>query len=425
MKKILAVLLTLCLIASMSGCASSVSDVSTNQAAPTSTSASTNEAKASTGTGSESLSLYFLPQMAEEAFWDAVADGVEAAVKDEGNITMTTLADPCGSQSPSKQETYIQTAIDMGADIIAISVLDATTTDAVLQDAMDAGITVVAFDGDPGYDSRNAFVNQTKTTELAKALMDDASDKMKEAGFTADNKGKVAMIGANASTPVQATWIEYLKAYYYSDYEVVFDADGNVDYVTGQKNTRNNTYTPKPEFEHFELLDNPDTGIIDGGSSIAELKIFLTNYLTAHMDTNFVISLSSYTAAPGYEAITELGLEGKCWYGGLAVPTDCVDYLAKGVMTTAIMWQPYDLGYLAVEVAAKVRSGKFDPSSGQKFVSRMSGKDQVAGFQVYDAAGFENNGKTNVVLMGAPAVFPAGYSSAWKDAAYGGYPANK
>ena len=97
---------------------------------------------------------------------------------------------------------------------------------------------------------------------------------------------------------------------------------------------------------------------------------------------------------------SEKGLEDSCMFNGLAVPGDSEQYLEEGVMTEVILWQAYDLGYLAVNAAVEAVNGDL---TGDTFVSELSGKDQVEGVSVYPEEGHKIS--NNEIILGNPAVF--------------------
>ena len=78
-------------------------------------------------------------------------------------------------------------------------------------------------------------------------------------------------------------------------------------------------------------------------------------------------------------------------------------------MTEVVLWQAYDLGYLAVDAAVAAAKGEI---SGEKYVSTLSGTTQVEGTSTYPAEGHKINGKE--IILGDPATFKLETISAWK-----------
>lgn len=347
----------------------------------------------------EKLLVYYIPKLREEAFWNALEHGAEAAAEELG-VELVIQGDPSGSNTAAKQATYIEAAIEMQADAIAFAALDENTTDAALQEAMDAGISVVGFDSDPGAEARDYFVNQADSDGIAQASLDNLAEVMTERGYTADQPANVYIVSSNPTTPNQNTWIESLKKIYYKDYEIPMTENGAIDFDVAKEQTIENKYEAKDEYKHFVLYVDPDAEIIYGGDDYQTAKTQVSNSLTAHMDTNGLISLSTLANAAIYEAITEKGLEDTCVFNGIAVPKDSEEYLKSGVMSEVILWQAYDVGYVAVEAAVSAAKGELDSDV---FQSALSGQDKVEGVSTYDADGFKI--EDNIISLGEPAIF--------------------
>lgn len=351
------------------------------------------------GDGGEQLKITLIPKIRQEAFWNAVESGAQAAA-DDLNVKLTIQGDPSGSNTAAKQATYVETATEKGEDAICFAALDSNTTDAALQNAMKAGIKVVGFDSDPGAEARDYFVNQADPEGIAVAGLDDIAAKMEEKGFTADKKAVVYLVSTNPTTPNQNTWIEYIKKNYFSDYEIPMGDDGAIDFDAAKEQTKAGGFTVNDTYAHLDIKVDPDSEIIYGADDYQTSKTQVGNTLAAHPETNALFVLTTNAISATYESITEKGLEDSCMFNGLAVPGDSEQYLEEGVMTEVILWQAYDLGYLAVNAAVEAVNGDL---TGDIFVSELSGKDQVEGVSVYPEEGHKIS--NNEIILGNPAVF--------------------
>lgn len=342
--------------------------------------------------------VLWVGKMRQESFWNAMEAGATQAAKDMG-VELIIQGDPSGSESAAKQVQYIESGIDIGVDAVAIAAIDENTTDAVLQDAMSQGIKVIGFDSDPGLDSRDYFVNQADPDLLAKALLDDMAQAMTNLGHDAGNPGVVYMASTFPTQPNQNTWIEYLKLNYFTDYQIPFNDDGSINFDAAKKQTRDGKFTVNSKYAHMELRVHPDNDIIYGGLDYATSKTQISNKLTANPETNGIMVLTTNAGSASYDSIMEKGLQGKAIFNGICVPTDSKSYLESGVMTTDILWQPYDLGYLVVSVAADSLKGDIT----NPYKSNLTGNAQVEGESVYDPAGHKVAGTE--IFLGAPAVY--------------------
>lgn len=349
--------------------------------------------------GGDQLNITLIPKIRQEAFWNAVESGAQAAA-DDLNVNLTIQGDPSGSNTAAKQATYVETATQKGEDAICFAALDSNTTDAALQAAMNAGIKVIGFDSDPGAEARDYFVNQADPNGIAVAGLDDIAAQMTEKGFTADNKAVVYLVSTNPTTPNQNTWIEYIKQNYYADYEIPIGDDGAIDFDAAKEQTKAGGFTVNEKYAHLDIKLDPDSEIIYGADDYQTSKTQVGNTLAAHPETNALFVLTTNAVSATYEAITEKGLEDTCMFNGIAVPADSEQYLEEGVMSEVILWQAYDLGYLAVNAAVAAVN---DEISGDKFVSELSGTDQVEGVSTYPEDGHTIT--NNEIILGDPAVF--------------------
>lgn len=395
MKKVLSAVLAAAMLVSMTACGSSASS-STAPAA----SGSTAPAESSTAPAEkQDITIQFIPKVRQEAFWNAVEAGATKAAEDLG-VTLTIQGDPAGSNTAAKQAQYVESATELKVDAIAFAALDENTTDAALQAAMKAGIKVVGFDSDPGAEARDWFVNQADPEGIARACLDDMSKQLAAKGFTADNKALVFIVSTNPTTPNQNTWIENIKKLYFSDYEIPRTADGAIDFDTAKANTKANKYTVNEQYANMDLRVDPDADIIYGADDHTTSKTQISNKLAANPNTNGLIVLTTNAIAATNDSIVEKNKQDSCIFNGIAVPSDSKAYLESGVMSTVVLWQAYDLGYLAVETAVQAVK---DEISGDMLVSHLSGTAQVEGASTYPAEGHKIIGKE--IILGDPAVF--------------------
>lgn len=342
--------------------------------------------------------VLFIGKMRQESFWNAMESGANKAAADLG-VELVIQGDPAGSESAAKQAQYIENGIESGVDAIVFAAIDDYTTDAALQKAMESDIKVIGFDSDPGLDSRDYFVNQADPELLAVTLLDDMNQAIAKVGCTKDKPGVVFMASTFPTTPNQNTWIEHIKAKYYTDYNIPYKDDGSIDFDQAHAQTRTNTYTVNPTYAAIDLKVHPDNDIIYGGLDHTTSKTQITNKLSAFPETKGIMVLTTNAGAASYDSIVELGMQNSTIFNGVCVPTDSKYYLESGVMSSAILWQPFDLGYLAVNAAVDSLKGEIT----NPYVSKLSGTAQVEGESTYDAAGHKVIGKE--ILLGAPAVY--------------------
>ncbi len=399
MKRLLLTLLTTSILLSLAACEGGTSE---NGMSADSDSQS---AMSSDAGDSKDITIAYIPKMRNESFWQAVEAGAQKAADDRG-AKLIMYGDAAGANTAEKQFDFVETATELQVDAITFAALDSDFTDAALQSAQSAGIPVIGFDSDPGEEARDWFVNQVDPDLLATACLDDLVANI-GGTYNADTPANVVLISTNSTTPNQNTWIESIKKAYYSDYEVIYTDSGAIDFDACKANSMSNTYNVNEKYTMLNIKTRPDEIIYGGdGSGLTEIE----SYLSAHGDTNALISLTTNTVASTGTAIKSCNLEGKCIFNGIATPVDSKQYLESGLMTTVILWQAYDLGYLAVDVAYAAATGGLTQDA-TEFVSGLSGKTQVEGVSAYPESHLVD-GKT--VYLGGPAIFTLDSLDKWK-----------
>lgn len=355
------------------------------------------------------ITIEFLGKVRQEAFWNAVEGGAKKAAEDLG-VNLVIQGDPAGSNTAAKQAQYIESSTELGVDGIVFAALDSNTTDDALQKAMKQGIKIIGFDSDPGAEARDWFVNQADPAGVAVSLLEDMAEKMSEKGFTAENKANIFIVSTNQTTPNQNTWIETIKEEYYKDYKIVRAEDGSIDFEASKKNTKENKYEVNEKYAHLNVKLDPDKDIIYGADDHTTSKTQISNTLAANKDTNGLMVLTTTAIAAANDSIIEKNMQDTCLFNGIGVPTSSKSYLESGVMTSVVLWQAYDLGYLSVEAAYKAIKGEI---SGDILASNLSGKDQIEGVSIYPEEGHKIVGKE--IILGDPAVFTLDTADKFKE----------
>ncbi|MCD8051580.1 MAG: substrate-binding domain-containing protein [Clostridiales bacterium] len=407
MKKLLSLLLALSMVLSLAACGGS-STSTTSDSTDSDTSAAADTTESGTSTAASDIKIAYIPKERAESFWQAVEAGAQAAADDLG-VELVMYGDAAGSNTAANQSTYVETATELGVNAIVFAALDSDSTDAALQSAQAEGITVVGFDSDPGAEARDWFVNQVDPDELAAVLLDDLVENIGDQ-YTADDPAEVYLVSTNLTTPNQNSWIEAIKRAYYTDYETVYDEDGAIDQDACNSQTKSGSYTVNEQYEMLNVHVDPgaDGDIIyaGDGDGLTELESFLT----AHSDANALVSLTTNVIASCNSAIQSCGLEGQCIFNGIATPSDSEAYLENGNMTTVVLWQAYDLGYLAINTAYSAVAGELE-SGAAEYVSNLCGQTQVEGVSTY-ADTHKVDGAT--VYLGGPATFTLDTLDCWK-----------
>ena len=83
-----------------------------------------------------------------------------------------------------------------------------------------------------------------------------------------------------------------------------------------------------------------------------------------------IIGLTSVAVPAAAEAVRQEKLGGKIVITGVSTPRDMRDYVKDGTVTTFILWNPIDLGYLTIHVCDLLRRKEM-PTTGTITAGRL------------------------------------------------------
>ena len=301
------------------------------------------------------ITIYMVPKFTGAPYFTACENGALQAVKELKELGLPVKFYYMGP-SVANTEKEIQTLTNIIAlhpDAILYSANDAQALVPVLKRAKAAGIKVVGFDSDVADASaRDLFVNQVDFDALARTLIDLVA---KNVGSDAD----IAIISANPHATNQNAWIASMKKYMAKDYPkmhiltIQYGGDfTNTSYQNAQ--TIINAYYPK---------------------------------------VKAIVAITSMAVPAAAEAVLENGLKGKIYVVGLSTPNDMKKYVNGGVAKDVVLWNPIDLGYLALYAANDLVRGMM--------VSKVNGVEYIAGGKL----GFRRVSEDKSILLGKPFIF--------------------
>ena len=125
------------------------------------------------GNSAEGKKIALVGKAAGNAFFEIAAKSFQETVEAEGGEVQVVYPETATADAQIK---VLDNLISQDFDAICISANDVNALQAKLEEAMDEGIKVSSFDSAPNKDSREIFVNQAGTKEVAQALMDAVLD---------------------------------------------------------------------------------------------------------------------------------------------------------------------------------------------------------------------------------------------------------
>jgi ribose transport system substrate-binding protein len=254
----------------------------------------------------------------QHQFWQAVKAGAEQAAEEFG-VTVT-FEGAATEGSVEQQIELLQTVIDKHPDAIGFAAIDSQAAGPLMQQTVDDGIPVIAFDS--GVDS-DVPITTASTDNLAAAA--EAASHMAE---LVGHSGKIAMV-VHDQTSVTG----------------VQRRDGFVQYM-------------KDNEPDIEIVDIQYSGDPLKATDLAKAII------TANPDLKGMYGSNEGAAIGIVHAVQELGLpNGKLAIVGFDSGKDQIDAINSGLMAGAITQNPVGIGYETVKAAIAAIKGETLPKT--------------------------------------------------------------
>jgi rhamnose transport system permease protein len=231
-------------------------------------------------------------------------------------------------------------------NVIAVSVENQAGISTVLRKARSKGIKTLTWDADALPDARDFLINQATPQGIGYTVTDQVARIL-------GGKGEFAIITASLSAANQNEWIKHIRARLAEKY---------------------------PDIKLAVI--RPSDG--DRDRAFAEAQTILKVYPNVK-----AIAGIAAPAVPGVaEAVKQSG-RADVKVTGLSLPNMCKPYIHAGIIDSIVLWNTRNLGYLTVEAAAAVASGRLHRGVTILDAGKL-GKFEVRGDEV---------------MLGAPFVF--------------------
>jgi len=338
-------LILLCTLVALVACGGAP----TGGTAPTSGSGGTAPtAPATGGSGGGGGSTYVLvPKALGNPYFDTANKGAQEAAKELG-VTVTYQGP--ATADATQQIQVLNALIAQKVSGLAISADDADALAPVGKEAIEGGIPVVTWDSAIAPGGRSVHINQAVSADIAAVQIKMASD-------LAGGAGKIAILSATSTAPNQNEWIGLMKE-----------------------------ELKRPEYAKLELVDTV-YGDDEDTKSYTEAQGLLKKY----PDLKVIIAPTTVGIAASARAVQDGKLTGKVFVTGLGTPNQMREYVKSGAAPQFALWNPGDLGYLAIYTLNAIQSGKIKGQPGDKFSAGRLGEYTID--------------KDGTVLLGKPTVF--------------------
>jgi rhamnose transport system substrate-binding protein len=320
--------------------------------ATTSTTTTTEEAVVEDMT--ECSDYVLVPKNLGNPYFDTADNGAQEAA---GELGITVLYQGPATADATEQITLLNSLIAQHVCGLAISADDADALVPTGQEAMAEGIPVVTWDSAIAPAGRDLHINQAVLHDIGAIQIQMAEE------LTGGEGGEIAILSATSTAPNQNAWIEVMKE------ELTKDEYSNLDLV--------------------EVVYGDD----EDEKSYEEAQALFTKY----PDLKVIIAPTTVGIAASARAVTDADLIGQVFVTGLGTPNQMREYVKNGSAPEFALWNPADLGYLAVYAMYALATGEIQAEVGQTFTAGRLGE-----YTIEDDPDLGLN-----VLLGLPFVYNA------------------
>lgn len=309
--------------------------------------------EAAAGDSAKGEKIALVGKAAGNAFFEIAAKSFQETVEAEGGEVQVVYPETATADAQIK---VLDNLISQDFDAICISANDVNALQAKLEEAMDEGIKVSSFDSAPNKDSREIFVNQAGTKEVAQALMDAVLD-------ISGGEGQFAILSATSQSANQNAWIDAMKT--------IMEGDD--------------------KYSKLELVDVV-YGDDEPQKSTDQTAALLQNY----KDLKVICAPTTVGIAAAAKYLQDNGSE--CKLTGLGLPSEMQEYTGDDADHSCpyfYLWDMQGLGKLSAYTTIALINGDITGAKDDAFTA-----GDLGDYTITDA----DDGGTEVVL-GAPLKF--------------------
>lgn len=306
-------------------------------------------ADSSPAASGQGATYVLVPKNLGNPYFDTANKGAQEAAQELG---VTVLYQGSTTADATEQIQLLNSLIAQQVGGLAISANDADALQPVGATAIEEGIPVVTWDSAIAPGGRSVHVNQAVSAGIAATQIQMASE-------LAGGSGQIAILSATSTAPNQNEWIELMRQ-----------------------------ELQKPEYSGLELVDVV-YGDDEDEKSYTEAQALMRTY----PDLKVIIAPTTVGIAASARAVQDADAIGRVFVTGLGTPNQMREYVKSGAAPQFALWNPGDLGYLAIHTLHAIASGQIAGNPGDSFTAGRLGNYTI------DADG--------VVLLGPPTVFNA------------------
>ena len=283
----------------------------------------------------QDFSSVLLPKQTGVSVFDQANQGAQEAAEELQADTAEYLGPASPAECVSGQLDVVTNATTQGRNAIMISNCAGDQIEPSVQQAADAGVTVVSWDSPiPSGEGESVFIAQVDFDETGVVMADMALEILGEEG------GEFAILSASADAANQNAWIAAME-------EALQD----------------------PKYASLELVDTV-YGDDDSEKSYDEAL----GLVDKQPNLKLIMAPTTVGIAAAGKAMTDEGLCDKVKVSGLGLPEEMVEYTLSGCAPQFALWSFVDLGYLAYYTAYGIATGQIEAEEGVQFEAGRLGE---------------------------------------------------
>lgn len=272
-----------------------------------------------------------MPKLTGIDYFNAVERGAKLAGRELG---VDVVYDGPVTNDVARQSAMLEIWIAQKFDVICIAPNDPAAIAPVLRKARARGIKVLTYDADSLPAARDLFVNQASTSAVAMALVDSVARNV-------GAEARYIIVTGSATAANQNIWIAEMEEYRARVYPRM----------------KNLSAVPKVTEEDQALATQV---AIDSIKAYPELQA--------------MIAMTTVALPGAAEGLIKAGAKGRVFLTGVSTPRSMKTYVKSGVVPEVVLWNPEDLGYLTVHVAAQMAMGRITADSKEVVAGKLGTK---------------------------------------------------
>jgi rhamnose transport system substrate-binding protein len=280
--------------------------------------------------GGTGLVFGFASKTTADPMFIGTYDGFKMACDDLGIECIYRGTDDASAE---KEIEIINQFISQGVDGIAVIAADYDALEAVLQQAMDAGIAVLSVDSAANPASRQVHIDFCNTVTLGRKMFQSAAK-------ICNYEGQVTVLSGDPRVAVFADFEEGIRL----EFKENLDKYGKIELVE----------------EFYYGYDLPD-------ESTQEANAMFKNY----PNVDVVICPTTVSILAAAKIIQDNGMDVKVT--GIGLPSEMVTYFDNGICPEMWLWDIYEYGYLTAYALQALVNGDITGATGETFESGKLG----------------------------------------------------